>query len=84
MEKAKGQHILLDPDELPTMRSLRDAAKRLKKDAELLTRLPSGKDVDPKILSRVADFLEHLTETYKRQFPKGDKRDDQVEEPTTI
>lgn len=75
MSKSKGQYLLIDPDDLPTLSTIKEAVKRLRKDADLLTKLPSNREPDPKTLRAAADFLDQLSSAYKNQFPKGAKDD---------
>ena len=60
MSESIGKYILIDPKECPTRTELRDAIARLKKDAELLSRVHGKNDVDPRCLKTVAQFLERL------------------------
>lgn len=74
-DTSRGQFVLIDPEELPNLSAIKGSVARLMKDAELLSRMRTNKDADPKDLKRVADFLEHLAAAYKKQFPRGEKDD---------
>jgi len=55
-----GKYILIDPSECPTRQELRDAIDRLKKDAEILGRMKTKHDAEPRYLRATAAFLERI------------------------
>lgn len=55
-----GKYILIDPSCCPSRQELKEAIKRLYKDAELLSQFKGKKSEDPQYLRITAQFLERI------------------------
>ena len=74
-----GHYILLDPKDVPSVNALKVAGERLRKDADLLRRMPREKDPPNDWLMKVADFLECFANANDKKLKKEESKDDQVQ-----
>ena len=67
-----GHYVLIDPEDLPTKKELKESISRLRKDYEILKDFaPSKHRCDPKSVLAIAKFLEHLLERESARLKEG-------------
>jgi len=67
----KNRTIILNSDDLPSVKAITDTVSRLRKDYSLLSKLRGSKDVEePSSFKSVISFLEMLVKREKKNLPK--------------
>ena len=67
-----GHYVLMDPEDLPTKKELKESINRLRRDYEILKDFsPSKHKCDPKSVLAIAKFLEHLLERESARLKEG-------------
>jgi len=73
-----GEYIIIDPNCCPSRQELKEAIKRLYKDAELLSRFKSKNREDPKYLRITAQFLERIYMDNRLKHETGPEEEEQL------